>query len=462
MSGGGGNTTQVTSSEPWGGAEKFAEKFVGEGGWGQTLADQYYSPRTLGDLQANKNIGSVVYPDQRVASQSQNTTDAQNATVATAIKATPYINEAFQRALGWAGGTKTDEVGQLVSNAYTQALEPTISGSRADTSWSGSQDAMTGLSPLNKGDYFQSAVEFAKPAMEGMSPISTGAYTSSIAENVGDMWNKVQAPTAYGDMLNPNLNTALAQYAQSAIDPMRQEYLNTIIPTTRTALNAAGRGGSDTAALLEAQNNQNYMRQVGNTMASIYAPAYETERNRQMKAAGLPAEMINPMIQQQLQGAQMGQNLVQNVLGQQVQAAGIPGDMYKYLNQAQLAATAPVLDTYKTALNQETQGSTDMSNLLNQYMKGVGNVAAVGESQDAYNQALINAEMQKYQENLWTPLDITNALSNLAFTGGSLGRTQSTQTTSPQSGLASQLLGAGAAVASNSDSISNLLGHLGG
>jgi hypothetical protein len=197
-----------------------------------------------------------------------------------------------------------------------------------------------------------------------------------------DTWGNQIWPTIQGEYLNPQSNQALGLYANAAIDPIISTYLQDILPTWDNQAVASGRYGSGFWQEGKNQASEDMMKSLGLTTASIYAPAYESERERQMFASQLPLEK------------------------------------YKFDVGAQMDA----LDSQRALLEQ-------------------------GFQQAGYLSAEINAEMQRWMDQIYGPLDYANMLANLFMSGGALGRTSTT--TSPYMGptFAQSLLGGGLSAA---------------
>lgn len=205
---------------------------------------------------------------------------------------------------------------------------------------------------------------------------------------IEETWNSLVRPTIMGDYLDPAKNTALQGYVQAAQRPLIENYLTNTLPTWNQDAVMAGRYGSGAwqEGLSQAESNLN--RALGDVASGIYAPAYESERNRQMSAS-----TYAPSIYEMLAGVQTG-------------------------------AISPFMD------------------VMNQGFKGAGYLSALGEAQQQHEQNLINAAMQQWQDMIYGPMDFANTLANYYMTGGSQGRTT---TTIPYSGptLGQTLLGTG-------------------
>ncbi len=254
------------------------------------------------------------------------------------------------------------------------------------------------VAPMNQDQY--DAMQMTRSTANNVAGTINPVYDPMTQilgnQNLGeitDAYNNVIAPTVAGQYLDPNSNIALQRYVQSAIDPIVSNTMENLLPTWDNQAVASGRYGGSSWQQGKSDLESNMMQQIGNTAAGIYAPAYENERARQM------------------------------------QAANYAPSLYQMLTGQQIAAADPFQD------------------IVNQYFKQAGYLSAAGESEQAQQQALIDAEMQKFQEGIYSPLDFYNSLANLFMSGGAQGRT--TQTTSPYSGpgLSQSLLGGGSSIA---------------
>ena len=210
---------------------------------------------------------------------------------------------------------------------------------------------------------------------------------------INDTWNQLVRPTMEGFYLNPESNTYLQKYVDAAQQPLIENYQQNILPSLNQGAVGAGRYGSNAWQTGVTQAGEDLNRQLGNVAANIYAPAYESERNRQMESSGY----------------------------------------------------APAM--YEMFAGQQGNAQNNLMNLLNQQFKNAGYLASTGEAQQGQTQNDINANMQLWQDMIYGPMDYTNSLANLFMSGGGLGRTSSTS--SPYSGptLGQSLLGTGSSLA---------------
>lgn len=397
--GGGGDTTTTTTASPWSGAENFARTTIG-------LGEQMpgYWARQYPNFE---NAGGVSYQGSRVAQFAPDQIEAMNQIRESSRNQTP----AFQAGQNWLTntlqGSRTNAVAPEVSNAYYSAIAPTY-----------------------QGDYLQPAQSAMNTAWgKAYNPTISGQYTDAIAPSVSEAWQQAYQPTIQGQYLNPSSNQALGRYVQSAIDPITENYLTNVIPQLRTTANKAGMRGSDIEALYMNQAGNDYMRNVGNTAASMYAPAYESERGRQMQAAQYPSDRWNQERQLQMAAAQYPSGIYGQERQLQMQAAQYPTELYQYERNLEQNALPQATDYW------------------NQLYTASGNLAAGGEEQQKLTQANLDAQRQSYDENKWDMYNMIAALGNLAYTGGQMGGVTSSTQPNYMPGLASNLLGTGSGLA---------------
>jgi len=211
--------------------------------------------------------------------------------------------------------------------------------------------------------------------------------SQAMEQEVLNAYNKTIAPTIYGQMLSPETNPYLEQYAQAATRPIEQNFMTSIAPAIKSQAQAAGRYGSGAYADIMSQSIGDVAQRMGDVRASIYAPAYESERQRQMTAAQVPINVYDT--QKQLELLSMPQQL----------------------------------------------------DLMNQVFKQIGMVAGVGEEKQKMSQALLEEQQNKFMSKLYDPYNLIASLGNLAFTGGQTGGTTTTQTPYYTPGFAQNLMG---------------------
>jgi hypothetical protein len=181
---------------------------------------------------------------------------------------------------------------QLQSNPYVPApygvLRYPLDKSRTEV-----QNLMTGEYG-NIGDIATITPDgnYVFPYQSMMAPLNQQQETSvgnisnwaNQPSNVLDTATNQLVDTMGGSYLNPESNPYLSQYVQQAQGDVTRNYQNTVQPQLAAAATRAGAfgGSGDTLMRTEAMNNLGST--LSKTATDIYAPAYESERNRQLQS----------------------------------------------------------------------------------------------------------------------------------------------------------------------------------
>lgn len=111
-----------------------------------------------------------------------------------------------------------------------------------------------------------------------------------------------------GDVLKAESNPALQGAIQGAIDPLRDEFLGTVLPGLRTNAVRAGALGGSRDALAGDLATKSYLRQVGNTAAGMENENYRAGLNAMVQGQSLLPQtlkaMLFPEVAQEAVGAQ--------------------------------------------------------------------------------------------------------------------------------------------------------------
>jgi len=250
-------------------------------GGGGPYPQQQTAPFSPDQLAAMQGIEQLT-PQQQAYIQS-----AQQANQQFATGQNPYLNQALQGAAGLAGGT--------------QALQ-------------GATGALSGIATGQ--DPYMQQVEQAN-----LGRLNDPSMRQAIAAN--------QA-TISGQYLNPATNPALQSYLQAGMDPIVQNFQQSVAPSLLgAAVTSGGLGSGGSQAAMQGAE-QTLGRELGNYSAQVIEPAYQAERQLQQQAIQGAAGLLSP--EQQAIAQQQG------LTGTQISAAGaIPG-MY----QPQLSAMGQI------------------------------------------------------------------------------------------------------------------------
>lgn len=440
MGGGSGNTTTTTTSTPWTDAQDFARQAIsyGEGmpGYWASQYPNYSSP------------GGVSYQGSRLASLDYDQESAMNAIRNLSQTPTNEFNYGRNWMQNTLQGNRSNTTAEGITTAWNKMINPTVSGLYTDALAPKLTAAYNAAyEPTISGSYTDPYKSYADSMYsQVMSPTATGRYVAPAEARVNQAFGMID-PTLTGSYLNPANNSYLGQYVQSAIDPITQAYQNNVIPGIRSTANAAGMRGSDAEALYLEQAANDYMKQIGNTTASMYAPAYEAERGRQMQAAQYPIDIFNEERNRQMSAAQYPTNQFNIERQLQMQAAQYPTDSWNQERQLQMQAAQYPTGLYQFERGLEQQTLPAATDYWNQLFTAQGNRAAIGEEQQKFDQATLDAAQEKFDANKWDMYNMIAALGNMAYTGGQVGGVTTSSQPNYSPGLASTLLGTGSGLA---------------
>ena len=130
-----------------------------------------------------------------------------------------------------------------------------------------------------------------------------------------------------GDVLDPRRNPGLAGAIEAGIDPIRQEFLSSILPSIRGDSILSGAFGGSEQGELQNLAGESFMRQSGNVASNIINPAYQ---------AGLDAFTRGLALTPQTAGLQLapGQAIAGvGEQGRQMEQAQINADMQRWVEE---------------------------------------------------------------------------------------------------------------------------------
>lgn len=393
--GGSRNQTSTTTSDPWKGQQPYLTDLFQQG---QSLfqqgPQQYYPGQTVAPFSPQTQMGMDLMTQRALGGSPQQDAFGQylqgqlgqqnldpNSIYGPAMQAAGGIgqgqnlmNQAGQAAFGMGqpNGMVGSAAGALggslgyggLGEAGRYAGTPAMGALPASQQYV--QDTLA-ASP-SFGDFASQIQQFAP-----------GGFERANAERLAQQFGASQAATgqlagtAGGQFLgsNPYLDQMFNKAAGRAGEAFNEQTM----PALAAQFGSAGRTGSG----LHQQMGENAARQFGRDLqgmaADIYAPAYESERGRQIQAAGalggldlqgqglglqqgqsnqsaaLQAALANQAAGLQGQGLNMqGLNLAGNLYGGEQQrrlgAAGLGGDLFSAYNQADLGRLGLGSDLY--------------------------------------------------------------------------------------------------------------------
>lgn len=193
-------------------------------------------------------------------------------------------------------------------------------------------------------------------------------------DNAPDWMRSPLQKTVRGKMLNgnPHFDEAVAAATRPVID----QYTKTVIPGLESVFSEAGRFGSGAQATAEADAYGHMADQVGDISSQMAYQNYGDERNRQMEGLGLAYGNYGDERQRQMQGTGLSPMLAQQDY-MDIDALGKAGQGFDQYNQANINA-----DMQKWNFNQNNefdwlsnylgllQGGGGMGGTSSQYQPG--------------------------------------------------------------------------------------------
>lgn len=173
--------------------------------------------------------------------------------------------------------------------------------------------------------------------------LTTSARTANLAQGGIGQANQTLGQTAAGGMLgsNPYLD---AQFG-AASDAVTRQFQQATMPGINATFGAAGRTGSGAHTNAMGNAQQALGNQLGNMAANLYGGAYESERGRQMAAAGA-------LQQGALSGGSLAGSLYGGIGNQQFRAASLApqAQSLEFQNIDRLMNTGAMVDEQSRAI----------------------------------------------------------------------------------------------------------------
>lgn len=318
---------------------------------GTILSTDPNSRMSTSDMAMAQAWGNAIYPllqGANVDSAAGNTAQAMESLMGL-VNGQPMAQDAMQTALNnilpMTSGTAA-ESSRNILNQGIEALLPIIRGQNVTPNQSSFNMALNSLNPIFNGENM---------------PLINSALKTAVEQQIN--------PTLQGQYLNPESNYALADYTSAAMRPLLEQYNEQFIPQSRTSAVQAGRGLSDTSALLQAQGERDLQRNMGDIAAKIYSTQYGDERNRQMQAANFAPDLYGNAINAQVTAAGLPLQALTAALGSQTQGIGAAADAYKAALGGQMEAAKLPLEAWKAATGNQLQAAQYP---LSVYTQGTG------------------------------------------------------------------------------------------
>ena len=262
------------------------------------------------------------------------------------------------------------------------------------------------LTRTMQGDYVGQLNPATSAAQNSLTNIAGGGQVNALAP-VTNAAQDQQRATLRGDYLNAG-NPYLQGAVNAATRPLVDSYNRNVMPALDSQFSAAGRYGSSAHTGAQGEATDALLRNVGDVSSNMAFGNYSAERGFQQQAADAAAANYNAAANRQLQGA-----------GQAFQ-------------------------NWNAERDRQNQGMFFAPQLAQQDYFDINQLGASGSTMDAYNQALRDADIERYnygQNADW--LRTQDYLTTLM--GAPWGSTSTTSTPRPSafsSALGSGLQGA--------------------
>ena len=362
--GGGGSRTQNTVSKPWKGQQPF-------------LSDLFRQAKSQ-----FQQGGPEYYPDSTVIPFSPQTELGLDLTTGRALGGDPVQNQF--------GGYLAQQLGQqnidprLIAQGSMQAASGMIPAQQLlGASGLTGQQAAAGITPAQQ--LLQSGAAAGQQAATGIAPaqqlLQSGAkgmdYDTALsmaglpggdlAGGVGlpDVASNQLSTTAGGGFLGSN--PYLDQVYDTAADAVTERFSEDILPGINASFGAAGRTGSGAQALMQGRAAGDVAEQLRGLAGDIYAPAYESERERQITTAsqlgqlGQQADIAN--LQADLQRRDLASDLFTGGLDRKLAAGGQLGQLGLGGLSSQLSAGGQLGDIGLGGLSSQLSAGSQLGQL---------------------------------------------------------------------------------------------------
>ena len=381
MGGGGGGQT-VQKADPWVGQQPY-------------LHDMFAQAQNM----FRQGYGQEYYPGQTVAGFAPQQQQAFDLTT--------------QRALG--GSPQQAAMGDYITGTLRQ---PTVNPYAV---MQGGQQLMGGIQPGQN------------LLMAGGAPTSLG-MAGQIAGMGGpgagiDPTGLQQLQQTAGGGYMPGMNPYLDQVYGTAADQLQQRFAEETMPTLAAQFSGAGRTGSGAQALMAGRAAGEQQRALAQLGADIYAPAYESERARQLQAA---QDLYGTGTQADISRRQLMGDIYGTGLSRAIEAGGRLGQ----LGMGGMEGLTGLMGTQADQM----KAAAMMTPAFREMQYGdIDRLAGVGAAQQEQAQRLIDAAVQRHTFGQQAPWQALGQYSNI-IQGMPTGM-GTTTTTESGGGLGSRIFG---------------------
>lgn len=381
--GSGSSKTTTTNTAPWSGQQPYLTDLFQQGqNLYQQGPQQYFPGQTVAAFSPQTQMGLDANMQRAMSGDPSQSAFGNYLTGALGMQNfNPYsIGAGGYQAMGGIG-SGMDMLGQAgapMSWQQAQQMAGSVQPGTMDASQQFVRNALGSINP-NFQNTFQS-IQSMLPGAADVSGINTNfGMNQGAAGQLGS--------TAGGNYLGSN--PYLDQVYDTAAGKLTNNFNESIMPSIAAQFGASGRTGSGLHQLSAGRAAGELTDSLAQLGADVYAPAYESERNRQLQAAGqlgnlgLGTNQLNSGAQIAKarlgqEGGALGLNAATNIygmdLGQQLGAAQLGGDLFSSLNNADYSRAALGSQLYGQGLDRMLGAGSALGSLG---MQGMQNLAGL-------------------------------------------------------------------------------------
>ena len=336
------------------------------------------------------------------------------------------------------GSPQQDVLGAWLTNSMGQN-QPSLSPAygAAGQSMGGVGASQNVLSGMAQNPYAAWSVPGASGYGDVLSAISGANGLGEAQQQLGALGTSAGQQldaTARGDFLgsNPYLDDVYSNAAENVTRSFNEE----VMPGINATFGGAGRTGSGLHREAVTGAAGRATDALGELATNIYAPAYESERNRQMQAAGMGGDLYLGGQGQALNAATAGLGFGDAALGRSYGAASSLGNLG-------LGGVGAYGDLYGAQTRQGLGAAALMPQYQGMQYRDLDALLGVGGAQQQQGQAQIDANVARYMFNQNSPYQNLNAYANNIYgLPGGYGTTTQSETYPRGSALSGILGGA--------------------
>ncbi|MBY0431745.1 MAG: hypothetical protein K2Q10_11145 [Rhodospirillales bacterium] len=450
MGGSSGSSETIQKADPWAGQQPYLPK-------GFERSDSlFFSPKqTVSNADGattttGGEFGKGIYAPQfyngsTVAAQSNETQLAQQMMTNRALNGSPVMKSAQQQLYN-------------TMNGDFLSANP-ISGYLGDIASGAPLAGFDTLQSLQGGYQDRGADTYAAAASGQMRNAATGLAGGLASQRDTGPAGMLFGGEAAGGMLGANpYNTALFE---AATRPVVEQFRMAVAPQIDANMAAHGRYGSGAHALAQGQAEGRLASALGDTAANIFGQDYARERGfqenaktqlqgasdqaaaRQLQATGLLGQFSGGDINTRLAGAQGLSAADRGMFDSRLQAGQALAQTDAQARAQQIQAAGAIGQAWDAERQNQMRGMLFAPQMAQADYQDISMLSNVGQSKEAYDQSLINEQIQRWNYNQQLPVNMLAQYNQLI--AGNYGST--TTTTQPGGGNNAMMGGLGGAMA---------------